>query len=155
MAPVVADTDTTAARIGPAHGAYTNPSPAPTTSPDQKPSPRSLGPNRASRVSGASTRAASDGTSSESPNASSTTTASVRTAPSGSPTPSITEASATIVTVNVVTSPRITPSGRRRPPLPVAASSAGSTGSTHGVSAVPAPATIANRTSRITAPNHG
>ncbi len=60
-----------------------------------------------------------------------------------------------IVTVNVVTSPRITPSGRRRPPLPVAASSAGNTGSTHGVSAVPAPATIANRTSRNTAPNHG
>ena len=82
-------------------------------------------------------------------------TASVRTVPSGSPTPSITEASATIATVNVATRPQITPSGRRRPPVPAEASSAGSTGRTHGVSAVPAPATNANRTSRATAPHHG
>jgi hypothetical protein len=36
------------------------------------------------------------------------------------------------------------PSGRRRPPAALAESSAGSTGSTHGVIAVPAPASSAN-----------
>ena len=51
----------TAARIGPAHGAHTNPSAAPTPSPDQKPSPRVFGPKRASRESGAWTRCAEPG----------------------------------------------------------------------------------------------
>ena len=37
--PAMALTDTTAARIGPAHGAYRKPSAPPTTIPDQKPSP--------------------------------------------------------------------------------------------------------------------
>ncbi len=49
----------------------------------------------------------------------------------------------TIVTVNVIDSPSTMPSGRRRPPTPPADSSAGSTGSTHGDSAVPAPARTA------------
>jgi hypothetical protein len=100
-------------------------------------------------------RAASAGTSSDTPNTSSTTTASVRTVPFGRPTPSITDASATIASVNVETRPRITPSGRRRPPLPADASSAGRTGRTHGVSAVPAPATNANRTSSATSAHYG
>src|SRR5438093_3683890 len=40
------------------------------------------------------------------------------------------------------------PTGRRRPPTAPADSSAGRTGSTHGLTAVPAPATNAKRTSR-------
>ena len=77
----------TAARIGPAHGAQTNPSAPPTPTPLQKPSPRVLGPNRASRESGAWTRWASSGMSSTSPKAIRTTIASVRAAPLASPTP--------------------------------------------------------------------
>jgi hypothetical protein len=49
----------------------------------------------------------------------------------------------TIVIVNVTISPSTTPSGLRRPLAPAADSSAGSTGSTHGDSAVPAPARTA------------
>ena len=71
---------------------------------------------------------------------------------SPSPTPSTTFASPTIVTVNVTASPSTIPSGRRRPPVAPALSSAGSTGSTHGLSAVPAPARKANRTRRTTCP---
>ena len=130
----------TAARIGPAHGAHTNPSAAPTPTPDQKPSPRVRGPNRASRESGACTRAASSGISSTAPNAISTTIASVLAAPLASPTPFTSWASATIAIVNELASPITIPSGRRRPPTALADSSAGSTGSTHGVIAVPAPA---------------
>ena len=62
-----------------------------------------------------------------------------------SPTPPTTFAIPTIVTVNVTISPSTIPSGRRRPPTPPEASSAGSTGSTHGDSAVPAPARMAKR----------
>ena len=62
-----------------------------------------------------------------------------------SPTPPTTFAIPTIVTVNVTVSPSTTPSGRRRPPTPPEASSAGSTGSTQGDSAVPAPARMAKR----------
>src|SRR4051794_35328723 len=40
------------------------------------------------------------------------------------------------------------PSGRRRPPVAAPGSASGSTGSTHGESAVPAPATSANRAAR-------
>jgi hypothetical protein len=97
-----APTAMTAARIGPAHGAYTKPSAPPT--------------------------------------------ASVRVAPGPSPTPSITLASPTIVTVKVSPRPRTIPTGRRRPPVAPALSSAGRTGSTHGLSAVPAPATNAKTT---------
>ncbi len=49
--------------------------------------------------------------------------------------------------VCVKTRPRITPSGRRRPPAALAERSAGSTGSTQGVSAVPAPASTAKTVS--------
>ena len=49
-------------------------------------------------------------------------------------------ASATIAIVNVSARPSTIPSGRRRPPTALADSSAGTTGSTHGVIAVPAPA---------------
>ena len=66
------------------------------------------------------------------------------------PTPSTTVASPTIVTVKVTASPSTIPSGRRRPPVAPALSSAGSTGSTHGLSAVPAPARKAKTTSRFT-----
>ena len=52
--------------------------------------------------------------------------------------------------VNEITSPVITPAGRRRPPVTPAESTAGSTGSMHGESAVPAPATSANPISRTT-----
>ena len=69
---------------------------------------------------------------------------------SPSPTPSTTFASPTIVTVNVIASPSTIPSGRRRPPVAPALSSAGSTGSTQGLTAVPAPASSANRTRRTT-----
>ena len=68
------------------------------------------------------------------------------------PTPSTTVASPTIVTVNVTASPSTIPSGRRRPPVAPALSSAGSTGSTHGLSAVPAPARKAKTTSKVTLP---
>ena len=54
----------TAARIGPAHGAQTNPSAAPTPTPVQEAVAAGLGPNRASRDSGACTRCASSGMSS-------------------------------------------------------------------------------------------
>ena len=54
------------------------------------------------------------------------------------------------MTANVSASPITTPSGRRRPPVAPADSSAGSTGSTHGVIAVPAPATNANSRSSVT-----
>ena len=144
MAPLDALTDVTAARIGPAHGAHTKPSAAPTATPDQNPSPRVRGPNRASRESGAWTRAARLGISSSSPNAISTTIAIVRAAPLARPTPLTSWASATIAIVNVVPSPSTIPSGRRRPPTALADSSAGRTGSTHGVIAVPAPAISAN-----------
>ena len=76
-------------------------------------------------------------------------TASERSVPSPSPTPSITLANPATVIVNVVASPSTTPSGRRRPPVAPADSSAGSTGSTQGDSAVPAPAAMANSTSRV------
>ena len=68
-----------------------------------------------------------------------------------SPTPSTTFATPTIVTVNVIESPSTIPSGRRRPPTPPAERSAGSTGSTHGDSAVPAPARIAKPSRTIIA----
>ncbi len=42
--------------------------------------------------------------------------------------------------VNETASPTTIPSGRRRPPVAPAESAIGSTGSTHGESAVPAPA---------------
>jgi hypothetical protein len=53
----------------------------------------------------------------------------------------------TIVTVKVSARPRTIPTGRRRPPVAPALSSAGRTGSTQGLSAVPAPATNAKTTS--------
>ena len=55
----------------------------------------------------------------------------------------------TIVIVCVSVSPATMPSGRRRPPVPLADSSAGRTGSTHGVIAVAAPATNAKASRRI------
>src|SRR5579875_2600723 len=139
----------TAARIGPAHGAHTKPSAAPTPSPDQKPDPRVRGPNRASRDSGAWTRSATAGISITRPNAMRTTIATVRAALPPTPTPETIRASATIVTVNVAARPSTMPSGRRRPPSALADRIAGSTGRTHGVIAVPAPATNANAISRI------
>ena len=83
--------------------------------------------------------------SSATPNASRTTIATSRSGSRRAPTPSTTLARPTIVTVNVIDSPSTMPSGRRRPPTPPADSSAGSTGSTHGDSAVPAPARMAKR----------
>ncbi len=70
--------------------------------------------------------------------------ASVRAAPLASPTPLTSWASATIAIVKVSASPSTIPTGRRRPPSALADSSAGTTGSTHGVIAVPAPAISAN-----------
>ena len=78
------------------------------------------------------------------PNASRTTIATVRTRSAGSPSASITYASPTIANVNVVARPITTPSGRRLPPVTPADSTAGRIGSTHGDSAVPAPAMNAN-----------
>src|ERR1700733_8577313 len=68
VAPLDALTDVTAARIGPAHGAHTNPSAPPTARPDQNPVPRVLGPKRARRDIGAWIRSASSGISSTIPN---------------------------------------------------------------------------------------
>src|SRR3954466_15580910 len=110
--PEAAPTETTAARIGPAHGAYTKPSAAPTSTPDQNPWPTFLGPKRASRDSGASSRAATAGIATARPNASSTTIAMSRVAESPSPTPSTTVARPTIVTVNVIASPSTIPTGQ-------------------------------------------
>ena len=141
----------TAARMGLAHGVYTNPSAPPTSSPERKPSPRERGPKRARRDSGASRRARRLGASSASPNASSTTIATSRSGSLPSPTPSTTLATPTIVTVKVIESPSTIPSGRRRPPTPPADRSAGSTGSTHGDSAVPAPARTAKPSRTIIA----
>ena len=62
----------------------------------------------------------------------------LRVTPGPRPTPSMTLARPTIVTVKVTARPRAMPTGRRRPPVAPALSSAGSTGSTHGLSAVPA-----------------
>ena len=76
--------------------------------------------------------------------------ASVRRKSFGRPMASITYTSATIANVNETTSPTITPAGRRRPPVTPAESTAGNTGSTHGESAVPAPATNANPIRRTT-----
>src|SRR4051812_13068781 len=145
--PVAALTEITAARIGPAHGAYTNPSAAPTVSPLQNPSPVDLGPKRASRESGASSRAASAGTSSATPAPARTTIARSRVASLPRPTRWTTSARPTIVTVNVVASPMTMPTGRRRPPVAPAASRAGRTGTTQGLTAVAAPATKAKRAS--------
>ena len=145
----------TALRIGPAHGAHTNPSAPPTPTPVQKPSPRVFGPNRASRESGACTRWASSGTSMITPNAISTTIASVRAAPLARPTPLTSCASATIEIVKVSARPATIPSGRRRPPTALADNSAGTTGSTHGVIAVPAPAISAKISSRSIAYSQG
>ena len=106
------------------------------------------GPRRDRRASGASRRAASGGTARTTPKPMSTTTASVRVRPGPSPTPSMTLASPTIVTVKVAARPSAMPTGRRRPPVAPALSSAGRTGSTHGLSAVPAPARSAKTTVR-------
>ena len=122
----------TAARIGPAHGAQTNPSAPPTPTPDQKPLPRVLGPNRANRESGAWMRSASSGISSTKPNATSTIIASERAAPLARPTPVTSWPSATIAIVNVTARPSTIPIGRRRPPSALADSSAGTTGRTQG-----------------------
>jgi hypothetical protein len=54
------------------------------------------------------------------------------------------------VTVNVTARPMTIPSGRRRPPVAPADSSAGRIGSTHGETAVPAPAISANSTRSAT-----
>src|SRR3954471_21953166 len=146
--PDAAPTETTAARIGPAHGAYRKPSAPPTSTPDQNPRPTVRGPKRARRLSGASSRSPSAGTATATPKPASARMARSRVADAPSPTPSTTVASPTIVTVNVAASPSTMPSGRRRPPVAPALSSAGSTGSTQGLSAVPAPARNAKRTSR-------
>ncbi len=103
-----------------------------------------MGPNRPRRDNGAWTRTARPGINSNRPNAISTTIAIVRAAPLARPTPLTSWASATIAIVNVVARPSTIPSGRRRPPTALADSSAGRTGSTHGVIAVPAPAISAN-----------
>ncbi len=110
-----------------------------------------MGPNRASRERRASIRSPTAGTMSASPKAKRTTTATVRVAPSARPTPSTTVASSAIVTTNVIVSPVTMPSGRRFPPVALADSSAGRTGSTHGEMAVPAPASSAKRVSRTIA----
>ncbi len=89
------------------------------------------------------------GSSSASPKASRTATARSRKGSLPSPTPSTTLATPTIAIVKVIERPSTMPSGLRRPPTPPAESSAGSTGSTHGESAVPAPASSANPTSTI------
>ena len=52
--------------------------------------------------------------------------------------------SSTAASANVAANPTATPSGRRRPPVDPAARATGSTGSTHGESAVAAPASTAN-----------
>ena len=82
------------------------------------------------------------------PNTIRTTIASVRAAPLARPTPLTSWASSTIAIVNVTPSPITIPIGRRRPPVALEASSAGTTGRTHGVIAVPAPAIRANSISR-------
>src|SRR5918994_3755225 len=141
--PWVAEIEITAARNGPAPGAYTKPRAPPTSTPDQNPWPAERGPSRWSGAKPRSTISPRRGHRSATPKPASTTIASVRAKPSARPTPSITEASATIVIVWVSTRPAITPSGRRRPPVALADRSAGSTGKTHGVRAVPAPAMTA------------
>ena len=64
--------------------------------------------------------------------------------------PPTTEATPMMVMAKVTVSPKTIPNGRRRPPAPAAESKAGSTGSTHGEIAVPAPTTKANRSSSST-----
>ena len=83
------------------------------------------------------------------PNSARTAIAIVRSVPSPTPTPSTTEATPTIVTTCVSVIPVTIPAGRRRPPVPLADSSAGRTGSTHGVIAVAAPARKAKVSRRI------
>ena len=75
------------------------------------------------------------------PKPSSTTIATLRSRSSGSPSAEIRYTSATVENVNEATSPATIPSGRLRPPEAPAANTTGSTGSTQGDSAVPAPAT--------------
>ena len=89
-------------------------------------------------------RSASSGISRTRPNAIRTMIASERAAPLARPTPWTSWARATIAIVNVSASPTTIPIGRRRPPIALADSKAGTTGSTHGVIAVPAPAMNAN-----------
>jgi hypothetical protein len=142
-----ADTVITPARIGPAHGAYTNPSPPPTSIPDQNPArDPAAEPARGRgtiRVSHASSRSPNWGTSRHTPNASSTAIASVRSSPSGRPSAEITYTSATVANVNESARPVATPSGRRRPPVTPAENTTGRAGSTQGERAVAAPATSA------------
>jgi hypothetical protein len=73
----------------------------------------------------------------------STTIATSRSGSAPSPTLPTTVAMPTIVIAKVTVRPSTMPSGRRRPPDPLAASIAGSTGSTQGDTAVPAPTTSA------------
>ena len=87
------------------------------------------------------------------PNPASTAIARLRSRSSGRPSAEITYTSATVAKVNERTKPVTTPSGRLRPPVAPADSATGSTGSTHGDSAVAAPATKANRTSTSTPPS--
>ena len=76
----------------------------------------------------------------------------MRAAPLASPTPLTSWASATIAIVNVSARPTTIPIGRRRPPSALADRSAGTTGNTHGVIAVPAPAISANSDSSSMCP---
>ncbi len=71
-------------------------------------------------------------------------TASVRVAPLARPTPLAIWARATMAMVKVSARPTMIPNGRRLPPSALAEKSAGRTGRTQGVIAVPAPATKAN-----------
>ena len=80
--------------------------------------------------SGRSIASPSRGQISATPNTANTATATARTVPEARPTPSITVASATTASVWHATSPSAIPAGRRRPPVALADSSAGSTGST-------------------------
>ncbi|HST54998.1 MAG TPA: hypothetical protein VLJ42_03760 [Solirubrobacteraceae bacterium] len=144
-----ADTVITPARIGPAHGAYTNPRPAPTSRPDQNPPSPWLRALRAlalepMRLRRASSWSPSFGIRSATPNPIRVRIASVRSRLSGRPSAEITYTSATVANVNDSARPVTTPSGRRRPPVTPADNATGSTGSTQGDSAVAAPATNAN-----------
>ena len=127
----------TVASTGPAHGTKTRPRLTPST----KPPPRSPLGRRLSRASGASISIPNRGTSNVAATTNRSAIATSRSVSCGSPSAERSAEAERVKTVKLTTSPATIAYGRRRPPAAPPASTIGSTGSTHGETAVITPAT--------------
>ena len=135
----------TAARIGPAQGVQTSARPAPSTVPDQNPSPPAS-PPPARAASGWKARPSHSpiaGTSRATPATARSAIARLRSRSCGSPSACSTREASSVKMTNATARPTAMPRGRRRPPVVDAAATTGNTGSTHGERKVARPATAA------------